>query len=634
MHDSLRLENLSLLPISIRRFATPAATGSVHDFQRLLEVLDDNWDEERYKHCLPVFYFTLDPAKIPMDENLRSDPIRCATMALDALRNVCEAQAHKPAWPDLWPRVWAWIVFLHAYRDCFPDDLGEPDVCLDLLVFYNCFGSDAATRVLISQTEGVRALVVDAWAFLLNTEERESHWGFSELCRALRDGIGIVRFNPIYPTQVAEIVDGADGPLGLASLVVKTLRALLLVAGETPTVVVEEKNLAFLQDVLSFLDYLPPHDAVPEALASAGISISLTAAAIGCIYGTHTSAPSATRNVVLKSLELLVRFISCPRAMQESIATGLLYAIIYIAMCPSIEDAHEQMLKRLLTRTLPGSTLYRSILASMEVQLLRYEPTTNTSDFQNSWLYDEWQSFATLAHERIAFMNELDSKKDAVAFRACDNMECGLIQERKKFKRCSACEAVYYCSLECRKVDWRHGGHRDTCQSIRAFALKKDGLVPRDRAFLRALLHKDMTDRHQPNPPLFDAVRFPYLRELVHNPSNTTIVTVLDYRYGRPKSWVEFAKHESESDPMYKHVHRDILVRAARSRGRMELHLVMLNSLPWAPLERRGFMFPQRSDRPAFNEGYLRILKDDGIDDAQEEVERLLAATEDVVKIH
>ncbi|KAJ7655832.1 hypothetical protein DFH06DRAFT_1200993 [Mycena polygramma] len=631
MHASLRLENLSLLPISLRRFATPAANGSVHDFQRLLETLDNNHDDERYTHCLPVFYAALDPARIPPDENLRSTAIRCATGAFDGLRHIGEA--HKRAWPDLWPRMWAWIVFLHAYRGCFPEDLDEPEVCLDLLVFYNRFGSDAATRALISQTEGVRALVMDAWAFLLRTEERENHWCFGELCRALRDGIGIVEYDPIYPTHVAEIVDGADGPRGVASLVTETLRALVLVS-ETPTLVVQEKNFVFLQDVLSFLRYLPPHGAVREALASASTSISLTAAAIGCIHSIHSSDPLATRAVVLDCLELLAGLVSCHRAMKQSIETGLLHVILYIATFHGTDTTLGPLFKQLLTRTLPGSTVYRSILAPMQVQLQRHEHTTNTSEFQNSWLYDEWQSFATLARERIAFMKAFDWSKNAVAFRACDNMECGLIQERKKFKRCSACEAVYYCSSECRKVDWRHGGHRDACQSIRAFALKKDGLVPRDRAFLRALLHKDMTEhRYQPDPPLADPARFLYLRQLAQNTSNTTLVTVLDYRDGRPTMWVEFAKHE---DPMYERVHRDVFARAARSRGRMELHRVMLNSLPWAPFERRGVVFPQRSDRPAFNDGYLRILKDHGIDDAhaQEEVERLLAATEDVVKIH
>ncbi|KAJ6472701.1 hypothetical protein C8R47DRAFT_1221714 [Mycena vitilis] len=513
---------------------------------------------------------------------------------------------------------------------CFPEDLDEPEVCLDLLVFYNRFGSDAATRALMSQTEGVRALVMDAWAFLLSTEERENHWCFAELCGALRDGIGVVEFDPIYPTQVAEIVDGADGPRGVASLVTETLRALVLVS-ETQALAVQEKNFVFLQDVLSFLHYLPPEGAVREALASSSTSISLTAAAIGSIHSIHRTDPLATRRVVLDCLELLAGLVSCHRAMKQSIETGLLHVILYIATFHGADTTPGPLFKQLLTGTLPGSTVYRSILSPMQVQLQRHEETTSASSFRNSWLYDEWQSFATLAHERIAFVKELDWCTNAVAFRACDNMECALIQERKKFKRCSACEAVYYCSSVCRKIDWKQGGHREACQSIRAFALNKD-FLPRDRAFLRALLHKDMTEhRYQPDPPLADPARFLHLRKLAQNPSNTTLVTVLDYRDGRPKMWFDFAKHE---DPMYERVHQDVFARAARSRGRMELHFVMLNSLPWAPLERRGFMFPQRSHRPAFNDGYLQILKGDGTDGAQEQVERLLAAGKDIVKIH
>ncbi|KAJ6472698.1 hypothetical protein C8R47DRAFT_1324612 [Mycena vitilis] len=111
------LTNAAINPLLTQRFATPAANGSVHDFQRLLVALDDHPnEEERYTHCLPVFYAALDPARIPPDDDLRSPAIRCAIAAFDALRKV--GDAHKRAWPDLWPRMWAWIVFLHAYQGC------------------------------------------------------------------------------------------------------------------------------------------------------------------------------------------------------------------------------------------------------------------------------------------------------------------------------------------------------------------------------------------------------------------------------------------------------------------------------------------------------------------------------------
>ena len=32
----------------------------------------------------------------------------------------------------------------------------------------------------------------------------------------------------------------------------------------------------------------------------------------------------------------------------------------------------------------------------------------------------------------------------------------------------SACRAVWYCSTECAKANWRQGGHREVCSALRA----------------------------------------------------------------------------------------------------------------------------------------------------------------------
>jgi hypothetical protein len=33
-------------------------------------------------------------------------------------------------------------------------------------------------------------------------------------------------------------------------------------------------------------------------------------------------------------------------------------------------------------------------------------------------------------------------------------------------KRCSKCQAVYYCSRQCQEWDWRVGGHRLYCKKV------------------------------------------------------------------------------------------------------------------------------------------------------------------------
>ncbi|KAJ7832984.1 hypothetical protein B0H13DRAFT_2370646 [Mycena leptocephala] len=63
MHPSLRLDNLAQLPISIRRFASEAANGSLDHLKRLLDLMErGKTSGEKSLLCLPVFYANLDPA--------------------------------------------------------------------------------------------------------------------------------------------------------------------------------------------------------------------------------------------------------------------------------------------------------------------------------------------------------------------------------------------------------------------------------------------------------------------------------------------------------------------------------------------------------------------------------------------
>ncbi|KAJ7323516.1 hypothetical protein DFH08DRAFT_887349 [Mycena albidolilacea] len=52
------------------------------------------------------------------------------------------------------------------------------------------------------------------------------------------------------------------------------------------------------------------------------------------------------------------------------------------------------------------------------------------------------------------------------SFKACDNLKCGKINKKDKFRSCSACHSTSYCSEKCQRVDWLDA-HRDVCNSFR-----------------------------------------------------------------------------------------------------------------------------------------------------------------------
>ncbi|KAJ6586020.1 hypothetical protein B0H19DRAFT_1111184 [Mycena capillaripes] len=63
-------------------------------------------------------------------------------------------------------------------------------------------------------------------------------------------------------------------------------------------------------------------------------------------------------------------------------------------------------------------------------------------------------------------MYRLD-RTQITARRACDNMECGVIRDKKEFRCCSACKSTYYCSNDCQRHDWGEG-HRQECDRLRS----------------------------------------------------------------------------------------------------------------------------------------------------------------------
>ncbi|KAF7371948.1 MYND-type domain-containing protein [Mycena venus] len=115
---------------------------------------------------------------------------------------------------------------------------------------------------------------------------------------------------------------------------------------------------------------------------------------------------------------------------------------------------------------------------------------------------------------------------------ACDNLQCNKIRGKNTFRRCAQCCSVYYCSETCQAFDWRHGGHRDLCESYQMICLTKyDGLSPHDRAFFRALLHHDYQ--------ALKADIFARMLRFMNEKPGQRLVVLFDYRLGPVSVTVE-----------------------------------------------------------------------------------------------
>jgi hypothetical protein len=62
--------------------------------------------------------------------------------------------------------------------------------------------------------------------------------------------------------------------------------------------------------------------------------------------------------------------------------------------------------------------------------------------------------------------NDADAKTIRQLRRVCGT--CGVTPDKGKFNKCGACQAMYYCSVECQRVDWPK--HKGECEQMKATA--------------------------------------------------------------------------------------------------------------------------------------------------------------------
>ncbi|KAJ7176217.1 hypothetical protein C8R43DRAFT_555901 [Mycena crocata] len=587
MHQSLRLQ-ISRFPPTIRKAAAAASgpNGSLDSLEHLCSLMP-YMTRVNAGRLLPVFYSHLDSAGIPtpaeMDAPRMSlDRVAKAMSALKALYSI-NIHIPYPAGPDVWPRVWHWARFLRTFREQILElnPPSEAEMCLDFLLFCGYFLSHNPTSELILATPGFRFMLARCW-FCLSLIDTFRGWrddvgmGFrdaatSDLSRYLR------RLNAT-PAFLEEFSEGAGGSISdLASIVIQYFD-FLVYPDSTP---LPPTNVDSLCGVLLFI-----HDtdetlngggkgnlqmgALCTELLKHGIEWTLTRTLLAL---TRTST-SDTGPAVQTCLILMQRmFTTMPGAafLPNALTHGLLRALVSFAT-HDIADGIHFHLNRLLTRTIPAATVNYYLLNDLSIGVIDdVEDIVDTDGFRNSRLFPAWESFLALARERLEVFESVDLREYST-FKACDNMQCGMIEEKSAFSYCSRCQSVFYCSKQCQAADWR-AGHRQSCKGERFRCLDQEEcyLDHREKKYFRALLDHDY-DANKPE------IYSQLVRAMHRDPGNPH-VTFFDYTKGALR--VEVISNISES-PLYEQLNRspgewvDHVSRAKASKGRLHLHVMQV----------------------------------------------------------
>ncbi|KAJ7510593.1 hypothetical protein B0H11DRAFT_1955376 [Mycena galericulata] len=557
-HRSVRPENLSKLPASLRILAKTAVNGTVDDLQAFLTACITT-PYSQPGHFLPVFLANVDPDRIPslgqIDAISRGEldsPIDRALLSLYAIAGRQSEVLHAEASLDVWPSVWKWIEFLDAYRQILPGTADQERYTLYMSLISQLQKKHPKTKDLIDATPGVRVVLARAWSSFVRLDDCVRQEGFRHLCEIMLD------LKMSNPTKFGEVIEGAGGDAtSLAFVIIKHIKHS--VAPSQPP------SALALRVVIELLDETDADVGFKSALLSSGIVKALTSTV--CLL--TVSAITAAARLLNDCLTLMSRIFTthpAPMCLPDALRAGLLRAICgCIAAHASIHRSLHVHMQHLLQEIIPPAMIYYSVVSRMGNALTGVGELGRDPRLKRSNLFKYWTQVVRLAEERIQVCRDYDAGK-CPSRKACDNTECETICDKGQVGRCAACQRLHYCSLECQTFHWRQGGHRAMCGNLHALRLKEpESLSTRDRSFMRALVRRDYLASQ--SGIFLDEIEF--LREFPNDP----YYLQFDYTGGAVK--IEILPTEavdvSPTPSNFEVQWLDHVARAERSHGKMRV---------------------------------------------------------------
>ncbi|KAJ7608258.1 hypothetical protein FB45DRAFT_1067615 [Roridomyces roridus] len=635
MHECLQPRALSKLPGPIKKLvASTVLTGSADGVKLLFE----RTPKESLVLLLPVIYKMLDPADIPTSRNPdKSFPTAC-TVPFFAMGTIPRISGMpKEVGFDLWPRLWAWFLFIES--DCQTRDDRETEwlACTRIIHCALLFRylRHTETNTLLQTTPRLFSAVTRAWqSASLQWHESDgtegSGWAIAELAVA----ITLLATDPppwksTSPRMLQDLVDGADGsPAVFASVLMQHIHIAYLGTGNGAGWLHLGHLIPFLESFLETADHpnadlacqilqeLVDQDLIPSLLRAVH-----TAAIIPVTQHSDQIAGQCLRLLT----KLLVSKQICGTAVRASIIAGLLRSTLLCGQKSYLATSHNR-LKTVLVDILPPFTLYRQVLRPIRGILRRGEPYTITTAFAASGLLASWTHFAGVAKERLAVLDAFESG-EILHIKSCDNILCNKQAPKTDFMCCSGCQNSYYCARDCQETDWKDGGHREACSKNRTPILNETmSPTNRERSFIRAIVHRhyvnaksqifrDTVKCLQKHPGAgyfveFDYIVMAHVRITVRSLSTNS--TVLE-QLSRHPQW------------------HQMLARTARSDGRMTIHVVQMV----AGDKTGSLLIPLRSSSGIVAKGLERIARElpsAGSEELEEAIQNLVVRSADEVE--
>ncbi|KAF8178623.1 hypothetical protein K438DRAFT_1268365 [Mycena galopus ATCC 62051] len=415
MHESLSLTNVSKLPPHLRSRAKSAANGSFSDLILLLRLVSEPTDHRRVLF-LPLLFIHLDPSGIPMPKDL--DSILCnvsrhpelgritgALAALNAIAEMIEARGVVPpaAYADLWPRLYRWTLFVHAYWEVIPDmDLAATYRATAIIVL--ALHRDDNTKAAVNKAAGLHCILAEYWAKIVRNELSPNV--------QLVASIHTFLFDYDYDseggkdrTRFMEILEGCGGSEGhLAYLFVQQINNTVGGRVTAPATMI----------VNSVIQALSSHG--KGRLTTAMLAHGGAKALIDAIHFAEEARhifPSAAEKVYIGVTYLMGNFESDAGAepvwVSQALSAGLLRLIAILGRSRRTQSDEMwftwAILQRFLIKCLPDALVHYKIAGQIGDALPPALSITSTATFSGCVIDSFWTDFVELLKERLGALN-------------------------------------------------------------------------------------------------------------------------------------------------------------------------------------------------------------------------------------
>ncbi|KAJ7215393.1 hypothetical protein GGX14DRAFT_608238 [Mycena pura] len=578
---TLTLRSSATSPSPLQKLAEAAADGSFEDLNRILSGWK-NWHERSLCLLLPVFYSVIDTTDtvtlshqlespeaendpLAVDLQLRVSQILLSFQALTCLFS--DGFIHKAARADLWSRIWGWTEFLDASCEQLPiSEQKRTDIYAAATVLLHAMlgDRDAGVLRLFVAATGVRGVIGRAWLRLLGAKHKRGLDAISKLIQVLadpgRDGQHVENLH-----EFSASVGGSWAHLAVA--VVSHLKQAFPNA-DTPITPAALHRLDVVKSMIHYVfnDQGLRFTFLEQGLAKVMATILLALSKADNLTLDLAGAYMAPRVFIATLITSFMTFGS-ERWIVQALRAGFLRAMFSYA--PSLDAITIDLLFKFLSKRLPASTVYYSIVVQLHASLVDMQDLDPSSYLITPQLLAAWHRLIDLVHKRMKVVDEFKTGS-LTALRACDNLAVGIapysppVVKKQTGKTAIDQPAVHLDNFI--SVRFRRRVALSESPNI-MFSGYTKWFSLRNRTFLRALVHHDYMRQQED-------IALSALRSMHTNRSTLPYV---EFNYTKGGQCEVSIVADSDVRRRFENWYGDDIRRAGLSGGRMQMHVMVVD---------------------------------------------------------